>query len=139
MYEAMDPSGSAGPARSTFTDEPSSSRTSLRESRTRSFSVLTFMPWETFAEHDGASTRPPVSTTHRRHTPSGSTVSPWHSVGMSMPWARHAWRIVVPAATVTGSPSIVSSTCFGAGRAGRTGSTGERAGWHVKMTQSTPV
>ena len=66
----------------------------MREWRTRSFSVYTVMPCDTFAEHDGVSDRPSVSTTHSRQTPSGVRVAPWHSVGMSMPWARHASRIV---------------------------------------------
>ena len=74
MYPAIVPSGSSGPASSRSTDEPSSSRTSLREWRTRSLSVSTLMPGVTVAAQDGTSVRPPVSTTHSRQTPSGARV-----------------------------------------------------------------
>ena len=76
MYAAIVPSGRSGPARSTSTDEPSSSSTSLRDLRTFSLSVSTDMPWATLAEHDGVRARPPVSTTHMRQTPSGTSVWP---------------------------------------------------------------
>ena len=51
--------------------------TSLRESRTRSESVSTFIPGSTFREHAGASTRAPsTSTTQTRQTFAGCSVSP---------------------------------------------------------------
>ena len=139
MYPAMVPSGSSGPARPMSTEEPSSSRTSLRECRTRSLSVSTLMPGVTRAAQDGTSVRPPVSTTHTRHTPSGARVPAWQSVGMSMPRARHASRIVEPCGTVTDAPSMVTSTAGASGTGGGVGRTGERAGAWVKMTVSTPV
>ena len=121
------------------TDDPSSSRTSFREWRTRSLSVSTLMPGVTLAAQDGTRVRPPVSTTHTRHTPSGARVPAWQSVGMSMPWARQASRIVESCGTVTGAPSIVRSTSGASGAGGGVGRTGERAGAWVKMTGSTPV
>ena len=56
-----------------------------------------------------------------------------------MPWARHASRMVEPCGTVTGTPSMVSSTAGASGAGGGVGTTGERAGLWVKMTGSTPV
>ena len=58
---------------------------------------------------------------------------------MSMPWARQASRMVEPCGTVTGTPSIVSSTAGASAAGGGVGRTGERAGVWVKMTGSTPV
>ena len=97
------------------------------------------MPGVTFAAQDGTRVRPPVSTTHTRHTPSGARVPAWQSVGMSMPWARHASRMVEPCGTVTGKLSMVSSTGGASRAAGGVGRIGERAGVWVKMTGSTPV
>ena len=86
---------------------PRSSGTTLRDSRTRSESVRTFMPSSAFREHAGASTRAPSSsTTHTRHTFSGVRFSRKHSVGVSMPRRRAASRIVPPSGTVTFLPSI---------------------------------
>jgi hypothetical protein len=80
-----------------------------------------------------------VSTTHIRQTPSGVRVAPKHSVGMSMPCARQASRIVESRGTLTGRPSMVSSTRPGSSAGGGPGRDGERAGVPVKMTGSTPV
>ncbi len=49
----------------------------MRECRTRSESVRTFMPGSALREHDGASTRAPsISTTQTRQTLAGVSVSP---------------------------------------------------------------
>src|ERR1035441_7126566 len=55
-------------------------------------------------------TRPPASTTHTRHTPTGVSFCWWHNVGMEVPLRRAASNTVVPAGTVTASPSMVSVT-----------------------------
>ena len=68
----MEPSGAAGPASETSTDEPRSSSTILRECRTRSVSVWISMPGSTLREQAGTRTREPVtSTTHTRQTLTG--------------------------------------------------------------------
>ena len=66
------PSGAAGPASDTSTDEPRNSRTTLRDVRTRSESVWTSIPASAAREQAGTSTREPVtSTTHTRQTLTG--------------------------------------------------------------------
>ena len=68
----MVPSGTAGPASDTSTDEPRNSSTTLRDRRTRSESVWTSIPASTLREQAGTSTREPVtSTTHTRQTLTG--------------------------------------------------------------------
>ena len=72
MYAWIVPSGVAGPASETSTDEPRNSRTTLRDIRTRSESVWTSIPGSTGREQAGASTREPVtSTTQTRQTLTG--------------------------------------------------------------------
>jgi hypothetical protein len=72
----MVPSGTAGPASDTSTDEPRNSRTTLRDVRTRSLSVWTSMPGSTRREQAGARTRDPAtSTTHTRQTFTGVRLS----------------------------------------------------------------
>src|SRR5215469_12340101 len=73
-------------------------------------SVLTCMPFSQARTHDAANAGAPTSTTHIRHTPTGSKRSSWHSTGMSMPAALAACQIVTPAGAVTSRPSIVSVT-----------------------------
>src|SRR5689334_7381212 len=97
------------------TDDASSSSTSRRLCRTRSESVLIFIPASTFREHAGTSTRAPsTSTTHTRHTLTGVRLSSWHSVGVSTPRRLHASRMVDPSTTSRSRPSMFTETkCFG--------------------------
>ena len=91
--------------------EPRNSSTILRESRTRSESVLTFMPASALRAHEGTSTREPSSsTTHTRQALTGVRLSAKQSVGVSTPSARSASRIVEPSGTRTALPSTSSST-----------------------------
>src|SRR5256886_1900388 len=46
------------------------------------------MAGSTGRTHDAESTRAPVSTTHKRQTPTGVWFCRWHSVGMLMPFMR---------------------------------------------------
>ena len=79
------------------TDEARSSSTSLRASITRGDRVRTTMPGSTAREQLGTSTRAPsTSTTHRRQTLTGFSVSRKHSVGIVSPIDAQADRIVVP-------------------------------------------
>ena len=72
--------------------------------------VETVIPSSHGRTQAAAKARPPTSTTHIRHTPTGSNRSSWHSTGMSMPASRAAVQMVVPSGTVTARPSIVRST-----------------------------
>src|SRR5579863_4470873 len=72
--------------------------------------VLTVMPFSQARTQDAANAGAPTSTTHMRHTPTGSKRSSWQSTGMSMPAALAACQIVVPSGAVTSRPSIVSVT-----------------------------
>jgi hypothetical protein len=84
------------------TDEASSSSTSFRASMTRGDCVRTIIPASTAREQLGASTRAPsTSTTQRRQTLTGFSVSRKHNVGIERPIDAHADRIVVPIGTVT--------------------------------------
>ena len=84
------------------------------------------MPGSTRREQAGTSTREPAtSTTQTRQTFTGVNVSRKHSVGMSRPRARQASRIVAPAGTFVGCPSMTTST---GGPVGRSGATGGRLG-----------
>ena len=53
-----------------------------------------------------------------------------------MPWVRQAPRIVVPAGTVTSSPSIVSEMAGGASITGAVGGRLARAGGVSRMSVS---
>ena len=75
----------------------------------RSPVAVIFMPGSTTRAQAGAKTRAPTSTTQTRHTPAGSCGGRWQIVGMSIPTARAASKIVVPGGTDTGLPSIVTS------------------------------
>ncbi len=75
---------------------------------TSGVSVLTVMPFSQARTQAAANTGAPVSTTHIRHTPTGSYRSSWQSTGMSIPAALAACQIVVPSGAVTWRPSIVS-------------------------------
>src|SRR6201985_2207229 len=77
---------------------------------TSGVSVLTVMPFSQARTQAAAKTGVPVSTTHIRHTPTGSKRSSWHSTGRSMPAALAACQIVEPSGAVTSRPSIVSVT-----------------------------
>src|SRR4051812_747133 len=68
------------------------------------------MPSSHGRTHDAAYTRAPTSTTHSRHTPTGSYRSSWHRTGISMPASLAACQIVVPSGTVRPRPSIVRLT-----------------------------
>src|SRR5579871_4763133 len=59
---------------------------------------------------DAVRTRPPASTRQTRQTPTGVSFCWWHNVGMGMPFKRAASKTVVPAGTVTATPSIVRLT-----------------------------
>src|SRR4029079_3212241 len=81
-------------------------------------------------EQAGTSTREPAtSTTHTRQTLTGVKVSRKHRVGTSMPRPRQASRMVAPAATFAGVPSMTTSTGAGARRSGAAG--GRRGGGGV--------
>src|SRR5690242_11575822 len=67
------------------------------------------MPGSTGRTQDAESTRAPVSTTHKRHTPTGVWFCRWHNVGIATPFMRAASNTVVPAGTRTDSPSMVIS------------------------------
>src|SRR5215472_14994911 len=67
------------------------------------------MPGSTGRTQDAESTRAPVSTTHRRQTPTGVWFCKWHNVGMLMPFIRAASKTVVPLGTRTDFPSIEMS------------------------------
>ena len=87
------------------------SSTSVRRARcTFSEFVFTTIPASTGRTQDAVKTRAPTSTTHIRHTPTGVSFCWWHKVGTAMPFRRAASNTVVPAATETLFPSIVSST-----------------------------
>src|SRR5712664_3476598 len=86
-----------------------SSRTVLRAFKTFSELVTTFMPGSTGRTQAAERTRAPVSTTHRRHTPTGVWLCKWQSVGMLMPFIRAASKTLVPAGTRTDWPSMVIS------------------------------
>ncbi len=74
------------------------------------------MPGSTFREHDGASTRAPLtSTMQTRQAFFGVSVSPQQSVGIPIPACLQASRIVEPSGTASVSPSRVSSTVRGGG------------------------
>ncbi len=104
------------------TEDARSSRTIRRERRTRSESVRIVIPGSTGREQAGTSTREPASsTTHTRHTLTGVRVSRKQRVGTPMPRLRHASRMVTPAGTFTGAPSMRTSTAAGAGRGGGAG------------------
>ncbi len=77
---------------------------------TSGVSVLTVMPFSQARTQAAANAGAPVSTTHIRHTPTGSNRSSWQSTGMSMPAALAACQIVEPSGAVTSRPSIVSVT-----------------------------
>ena len=63
-------------ARLRSTLEARNSRTSLRECRTRSVSVFTFIPGSALREHAGTRTREPsTSTTQTRHAFTGVRLS----------------------------------------------------------------
>ena len=86
----------------TSTLDARNSITSLRECCTRSVSVVTFIPSSAARLHAGTSVRAPsTSTTQTRHAFTGVRLSAKHSVGVSIPWARQASRIVAPSATRT--------------------------------------
>ena len=103
-----------GASQSPTWSDSSSSRAILRAARMSSLWVVTAMPSAAGAAHEGMRLRrPSTCTTHRKHEPMGATPSRWHSVGISMPSWRAAWRIVVPASTCTWRPSIVSVTGIG--------------------------
>src|SRR5260370_26524670 len=87
-----------------------SSRTVLRAFKTFSELVTTFMPGSTGRTQAAERTRAPVSTTHRRHTPTGVWLCKWQSVGMLMPFIRAASKMLVRAGTRTDWPSSVMST-----------------------------
>jgi len=73
--------------------------------------VRTTISDSTRREHDGTRTRDPsTSTMHTRHAFFGVIVSPKQSVGISVPWARQACRIVDPSGALTARSSMVSST-----------------------------
>jgi hypothetical protein len=62
----------SGDVSSRSTDEPRNSSTIRRDRRTRSLSVFTAMPFSTFREHAGTSTREfSTSTTQTRQTFTG--------------------------------------------------------------------
>src|SRR5438034_2239635 len=64
------------------------------------------MPGSTARTHEAERTRAPVSTTHRRQTPTGVWFCRWHRVGMLIPFMRAASKTVVPFGTRTGFPSM---------------------------------
>src|SRR6202162_2257148 len=90
-----------------------SSRTVLRVAKTLPELVSTFIPGSTGRTQDAERTRAPVSTTQRRHTPTGVSFCRWHNVGMEMPDIRAASKTLVPAATDTARPSITRLTSPG--------------------------
>ena len=65
-----------------------------------SVAVFTSMPSSHGRTQAAAYTRPPTSTAHMRHTPTGSKRASWHSTGISMPASFAASQIVVPSGTV---------------------------------------
>src|SRR6202047_2393121 len=79
----------------------------LRAAKTFPELVSTFIPLSTGRTQDAVRTRAPVSTTHRRHTPTGVSFCRWHSVGIGMPDIRAASKTVVPGGTDTARPSMV--------------------------------
>jgi hypothetical protein len=71
------------------------------------------MPSSHARTQEAAKAGAPTSTTHIRHTPTGSKRSSWHRTGMSIPAALAAAQMVEPSAAVTSRPSIVSVTVRG--------------------------
>src|SRR5512135_1176068 len=85
------------------------------------------MPASTGRDQAGTRVREPAtSTTQIRQTLTGARFSRKQSVGMSMPWARQASRMVEPAGTDTTASSMVSSTCGAGSATGGRGTLGER-------------
>ncbi len=82
--------------------------TSVRDRRTRSVSVVTFMPSSAARLQAGTRVRAPsTSTTQTRQALTGVRLSAKQSVGVSTCWARHASRMVEPSGTRDSTPSTV--------------------------------
>src|SRR5580698_6295078 len=82
----------------------------LRTPATLGELVVTTILFSAGLIHEAVRTRPPASTTQTRHTPAGVSFCWWHNVGMRIPFTRAASKTVVPAGTVTASPSMVRLT-----------------------------
>ncbi len=81
--------------------------------------VFTTMPSATgVVQEAGVPLRPSISMRQRRQEPNASSMAVAQSLGIWLPTSMAARMIEVPSGTVTGTPSMVSVTCFSALEAG---------------------